>query len=55
VPLPSSLRGTADQLDSQADRLREALEAHPRSVELLHQLRYAYDQRLRLSQRIALG
>ena len=55
VPLPPSLRDAAEQLDVQAEQLREALHAHPGSVALLQQLRRTYDQRLRLSQRVALG
>jgi hypothetical protein len=49
------LRGVADQLDRDAERLREALHNQPESLALLHQLRRTYDQRLRLSQRLLLG
>ncbi|MCK7592136.1 hypothetical protein [Pseudomarimonas salicorniae] len=55
LPLPDALRGAADQLERQAEQLHIALESHPQSVELLHQLRRTYDHRLRLSQRVALG
>lgn len=55
APLPAAMRELADQLDHDAEQLREALESNPRSVELLHQLRRTYDQRLRLNQRVLLG
>lgn len=55
APLPLPLRPLADQLDDGARELRNALEHNPQSLDLLHQLRRTYDQRLRLSQRAALG
>lgn len=55
APLPLPLRPLADQLDDGARELRDALEHNPQSLDLLHQLRRTYDQRLRLSQRAALG
>jgi hypothetical protein len=55
APLPPTLRPLADQLDDGARDLRDALERHPQSLDLLQQLRRTYDQRLRLSQRAALG
>lgn len=54
-PLPLPLRPLADELDEGARELRAALERNPGSLELLHQLRRTYDQRLRLGQRAALG
>ena len=54
-PLPLPLRPLADQLDDGARELRDALEHNPQSLDLLLQLRRTYDQRLRLSQRAALG
>lgn len=55
APLPLSLRGLADDLERDAEHLHQTLEAHPQALVVLHQLRRTYDQRLRLSQRAALG
>jgi hypothetical protein len=55
APLPPELRGVAEQLDRDTERLREALHTQPHSLALLHQLRRTYDLRLRLSQRLLLG
>ncbi len=55
APLPLPLRGIADDLERDAERLHRALEADPQALLVLHQLRRTYDQRLRLSQRAALG
>jgi hypothetical protein len=53
VPIPPSLKPTADELDRDVAVIRAALARDPDSVRLLEQLRRTYAHRLALAQRMA--
>jgi hypothetical protein len=53
VPMPATLRPTAEALDRDVAVIRDALARDPDSVRLLEQLRRTYAHRLALAQRLA--
>jgi hypothetical protein len=53
VPMPATLRPTAEALDRDVAMIRAALARDPDSVRLLEQLRRTYAHRLALAQRVA--
>lgn len=53
VPMPPTLRPTAEALDRDVAMIRAALARDPDSVRLLEQLRRTYAHRLALAQRVA--
>lgn len=53
VPMPATLRPTAEALDRDVAMIRAALARDPDSVRLLDQLRRTYAHRLALAQRVA--
>lgn len=55
APLPPALQAAAIELDASAEQLRLALREQPQAPYLLDRLRQTYDQRLKLTQRGALG
>jgi hypothetical protein len=55
APLPPALQAAAVELDASAEQLRLALREQPQAPYLLDRLRQTYDQRLKLTQRGALG
>lgn len=55
LDLPPELRGVVEELDRDLAALHAAIRAEPEAGFLLDHLRRAYAQRLRLSQRLAMG
>lgn len=55
APVPDSLAGSLQTLDTSAEQIRQAIATDPQSVYLLQQLRKTYSRRLALTQRAVIG